>query len=1188
MGLQQNMDEQVNQHLTRLDLSHNEMAGIPVYFGDLTGLGWLNLSSNDIFQIDCTFERMRSLRVVNISRNPSISAIPQSMADHPSLKVLKAGFCGITSFPEMSETSSLEILILSGNNIHHIPESVRYLKELRVLNLGDFDETCSKERSTSDTNPINDLPDAITELSNLKTLNLSGTYIKSLPVHIGKLKRLKRLCLNTGRFGQLPASIGDLSRLKMLSCASCRTLASLPDTIGSLKRLRVLVLNESKSLEDLGEKIWDCSSLRVLSVCNGNLSVNPTGIANLTNLRVLELTGGSITKLPSLVWRSTVQESDAVHGLVNLKVLAIGNDLLSTIRESIGRMRTLKVVKLFNHTPTAADIKPLRQLSLKELHMYDCDVGPSNIGDLTSLEYLKIRSGELKSIPMEFSKLVNLKRFEIERLKIKSFFEVQFRAVLQEDCGPENRQPKQLAGVLDGLRCLRELELKSCNLRELPASVGNLKSLVSLRLTSLRLKVLPEFIGQLYELTELDVSNNSIAKLPESICDLTNLLKLKASDCKLRELPSGIGKLQNMKICDLANNPLEILSDDFGDLQNLTELYINNTRINDLSGTIDRLTSLKVLHFYDRNVSEAQMHTVYKGDMTNSNCDISGLVNLKECKLGRIQLTELPTNIENLRRLESLNVSSNEITKLPPGFVNLISLKTLYLTSNNISELPEDIGSLSRLEVLILNSNKLTALPESIRKLKYLSELGISENRFEVVSDAIFDLENLRTLNLSENSLSILPELVGGSKLIELSMGLNKFTEIPGAVYKMEKLCILGASYNQIASISPAISNLTNLCHIDLEGNVITSVPYEVVATRKSLVHLEVIENPLDLVGTESHMGKFELKKIWNKLTYEWAKTRTESEYYEANYIIEDDVYARLDSHRLGWNRDRLRALRVERVPSHTLTEERILEIWDQQIEPAIINKEEGATVRGCITRIYHPDIKEEKENVIEVYFPLAKDMIEGILLLLTNEQNITDHDKIRSHIGGIADAARYCIDRLMSELRFSYYTLHGRTDPSASLKSFVENYVSTAKEDIFDSVVTCPSDKQNVHTNMFWKYQMRDRLGFDFGFDSELYGVDEVFHYNPANVIDAFYRSFTPRRIIWLLTDAINTNKVRMCEALQLISELDLSEDAKSRMFVSEGGGIDFAIRITDGFSRYYLELLGIIVKPASNVTNS
>ena len=205
----------------------------------------------------------------------------------------------------------------------------------------------------------------------------------------------------------------------------------------------------------------------------------------------------------------------------------------------------------------------------------------------------------------------------------------------------------------DFRRCasLRYLDLsKNDFLKELPPSIGELKSLMTLDLSSYRsLMELPASIGELKCLTTLCLSwCVSLKELPMSIGELKCLTTLYLSGCKsLKELPTSIGELKCLTTLNLFKcKSLKELSASIGELKCLTTLNLFKCKsLKELPASIGKLKCLTTLY-------------------------LSGCVSLKE----------LPTSIGKLKCLTTLNLFKCKSLKELP--TSICELKSLDLTSS--------------------------------------------------------------------------------------------------------------------------------------------------------------------------------------------------------------------------------------------------------------------------------------------------------------------------------------------------------------------------------------------------------------------------------------------------------------------------------------------------------------------------
>ena len=167
-----------------------------------------------------------------------------------------------------------------------------------------------------------------------------------------------------------------------------------------------------------------------------------------------------------------------------------------------------------------------------------------------------------------------------------------------------------------------------------------------------------------------------------------------------------------------------------------------------------------------------------------------------------------------------------ELTHLSPKIGQLQQLFQLVLTDGAITNLPTEIGSLTKLKLLDVSRNKLDSVPGSLYSLGSLHTLILRHN---CLSDDSFPSDlptdccpNLHHLDIVGNCLTCLPNFVYHSKGLQELIALD----------------------NNIASLEPAISDLSNLKLIDMKRNKLTLLPFELSLCLK-LKSLDLVDNPI-------------------------------------------------------------------------------------------------------------------------------------------------------------------------------------------------------------------------------------------------------------------------------------------------------------------------------------------------------
>ncbi len=153
---------------------------------------------------------------------------------------------GLTAFPDeiYDLADSLEILDLSGNALHTLPDDLPRLHRLRILfcSNNQFTELpavlgrCAQlEMIGFKTNPIRHVPaDALPP--RLRWLILTDNQISALPDTLGQCARLQKLALAGNQLRALPDSLAQCQQLELLRI-SANQLTALPAWLSSMPRL---------------------------------------------------------------------------------------------------------------------------------------------------------------------------------------------------------------------------------------------------------------------------------------------------------------------------------------------------------------------------------------------------------------------------------------------------------------------------------------------------------------------------------------------------------------------------------------------------------------------------------------------------------------------------------------------------------------------------------------------------------------------------------------------------------------------------------------------------------------------------------------------------------------------------------------------------------------------------------------
>jgi len=190
----------------------------------------------------------------------------------------------------------------------------------------------------------------------------------------------------------------------------------------------------------------------------------------------------------------------------------------------------------------------------------------------------------------------------------------------------------------------------------------------------------------------------------------------------------------------------------------------------------------------------------------------------KNLDLSRLNLTEIPAEINELVWLEVLDLDSNEISKIN-GLEKLGDLKMLSLDSNQISDI-NGLEKLNALTTLLFSYNQISEI-KGLEKLNALTELYFSSNQISEIK-GLEKLTALTGLHLSSNQISEIKGLEKLTALTYLGLSSNQISEIKG-LEKLTALTELHLESNHISEIE-GLEKLTALTTLLLDSNEISEI----------------------------------------------------------------------------------------------------------------------------------------------------------------------------------------------------------------------------------------------------------------------------------------------------------------------------------------------------------------------------
>jgi Leucine-rich repeat (LRR) protein len=446
----------------------------------------LDFSSLSLKTLPPEIAGLEKLAELDIS-DCKLAAIPDFMGNLRSLKRLSVG-----SRYSSAHDSEIEKIVL--------PQSLKRLTNLQNLYVGYGVE----------------IPEWLWDMDHLTALSICNDRIEALPAEIGNLKNLGKLRIYGAKIAALPDEIGHNLPLTVLDL-QCPRMKAMPESFSHLKKMTTLAISDC-NFSALPDFICEWTELEgiILSMENTfqgpftELTKIPANIGNLKKLRVLELEGTNIKKLPDSLCECPLER------------FTVSGDFRS-LPENFGKLTRLKELELNAYKLKTVPLSFGSLSSLEVFHFRGGNLGelPESFGNLSSLKNLDIITGQDIRLPETFGNLSALEDFCIDAEKMR---------VLPESIGNcnalklfmlESDALTELPRSFVNLVHLEEFHADTFNLKNLPADFGNLAALKSLHIFSGALTTLPESIGTLKKLKSLWLDIHNVVYVPDSFEQLS-------------------------------------------------------------------------------------------------------------------------------------------------------------------------------------------------------------------------------------------------------------------------------------------------------------------------------------------------------------------------------------------------------------------------------------------------------------------------------------------------------------------------------------------------------------------------------------------------------------------------------------------------------------------------------------------
>ena len=713
-------------HLKEIYLKHNRLTHLPPKIGRCEKLEILDVSKNYLVQLPVSIGRLSVLHTLDISQNP-IEYIPHEIGGMDSVE-----------FKDVVGLRSLRKLLASKcDRLRYLPSKLFRLTALEQLELVGAESLVNPPWEVIDQgfDAVFAFLKRLYDCENSDSFDLSHVGLYWPPLCIAEIE--KRLSEKQGDFIGMPQLhhldlshnyIKELpSYMKVVTNLRSlnldyNRLEALPSFMSLLTRLGVLSVNHNK-LKGFCPEMKNLLSIRSIIANHNKIDHIFDGVARLSTLLELSLNNNDIGLIP-----------DVVMVLSELKFLRLGGNRIKRVPENVIKLEGLEQLVLFDNK--LVDV-------------------PDFMGQMHVLKELDVADNRIEMLPLGLGKLSTLTKLEVRR-----------NGCIRPPKGVQCKGPQAVVDYLRRFEYARNHRLMDA--------------------ANFSLSAFPIDALKLDDMTELNVSHNSITTVPPEILGLTRLLWLRMARNNLSNLPPIICKISTLHSLDLHGNALTTLPSIFAEMTRLISLNLSSNKFEIFPPPVESMTQLEMLELTGNCLTRLPYF-------------IGRLVCANAILLGDNCLTVLPDSIGSLGKmvLSCLNLSHNGLKHVPAALCNVLTLETVCLSGNALDELPSQMGRLANLKELWIDNNLLKLLPPTMGGWVKIQSLLMHNNQLKMVPKNLPELEELQVLTLSGNLLNSLPwDLWKLTNLRELWLDSNALERLPEGIETMPSLKSVSCKHN--------------------------------------------------------------------------------------------------------------------------------------------------------------------------------------------------------------------------------------------------------------------------------------------------------------------------------------------------------------------------------------------------------
>lgn len=517
---------------------------------------------------------------------------------------------------------------------------------------------------------------------------------------------------------------------------------------------------------------------------------------------------------------------------------------------------------------------------------------------------------------------------------------------------------------------------------------------------------------------------------------------------------------------------------------------------------------------------------------------------------------EMISMAKKLKSVTKIVERKKKVVRFRKLISKMKNLEQIDVSNNLISQIPNEIEDLKRLKNLCLDSNEISSVNQSLSKLTMLEHLSVSNNYIYTLPNIFSNLRSMISADFSSNYISEFPEsLLKMNKLSELSLSDNLLYQFISSEFAIDNNVIerIDLSNNGISEVPMWIKGMSNLTHIDLSNNNIKSIP-SFIKDLPNLVFVDLRHNNIVYQGSDGMFGRNEITgelddKVLmdNRILWMVKPLKIEDVLQEA---MKNDLY---------WNMEEISKLNRLIPNPKTNSHEKIYDILNE------FNQQYGHLLNSQISSIM-TFVSQSLEAPVNILTPEIFDLMRAILVLSKKNQLIEETlFYISSKIGRNKK-------QLLVDLRVLYTMYKFDAIESDKVKSnielrkddglkndalirgifqennvldFIKSLIALEKDNVFDFNTILGRLDSNPTLVRYWKNELNEVLGFDR--EDEVHLEENNPIGSAGYVVESFLKKFRPRFVISKLCEYLNKNEV----AKKIISQT--KHDFKDQFGVTE-----------------------------------